>query len=1101
MASPKITQEELQKTIKANKPPIPKRIKLGQGVDPEWQPRLEKRFQNALEELNIQPVVSPNDGKALGFYHPETGEILSASDVRNMDPQQLGIPVHPETGKLDPEDAYLLQNIRRAAVEAEEQFDLALEKTRTKFSQYSKSKGQNNYREILLQNQEDRVPGAGAMGQRIDELMKSTPATDEEAAAVNKEIDSLLDRLSMTRQQFTASHYDQPDVLAHYRVSDMEGPNGEKVLYVDEIQSDWHQKGRDARKSEIKERLNSERSALRQKALDEVGATDFTNENKTKITSVFNRLMKERKAQLEQEVPEEAGYRTAEDSQKLRQLNEKVQRIRDEGLSYNEIQEYFTPGKIVNSRGDQDKVLSFNSGESSPAFKIAYERKLEQAMNAGVSEEVASNWAKKRALDEVRDNWSVTVIEVDPKTGEPRKGAQPRTHMTSPENDIKNQLTQEAGKIERKVPDAPFKKNWHELAVKDILDLAAKEGYDKVAFSPGIEQINRYSQGLRQAVDSIEFSPTADGYLLVQGKKGDRVVFDGKALEDTFVSGAADGKTLSEVFGGQIARDIEAQAQALASQVGPETKKITPFGRQPMPEMSADELLYSNYEALDLEQRNWLERFVHDWEQGVDDTPAGQGIQAELEQRYNTWLAQNTLGPNSEEIAIEYGLRPSLVSGIMSRAGPNANLADLNDMLQYAGTRERNTIFESLDENEQEAAQRFLKDIIAERSPTASAPIGKIEGENLTVGGEGMKSFYDQRLPSYVKNYAGKEFKAPTGYLEVKGKVVPKSWTTRDLENEIQSINEADPMELMEMSQDIAHRRATEALERRGIRQEGMRMDDYDNELWDEMDNHIDTAHDLALRTLAERNLMEKAGKANTLRAFSVDVTPQMKEKITTEGQKLFAATPAIGLGATQVPQQMFPAAPVAAPAPAPAEEEQPKEPPTAPQGFQEGGRVGKLKEASEKVLRVLHGGPSRIRLDREKNLDVTTDQGYAIKRAQDKMTQFGQMGPPMINKFDVPAAKMLRFEETYSPEDVKLMRRFFGKLPEGKAMTGEEIYDTAQGKDFVMEGIAKAGGFSGYERPAGGSGGVGNWFRVTDQEALTRKARGGLAQIQKRYR
>jgi hypothetical protein len=182
-------------------------------------------------------------------------------------------------------------------------------------------------------------------------------------------------------------------------------------------------------------------------------------------------------------------------------------------------------------------------------------------------------------------------------------------------------------------------------------------------------------------------------------------------------------------------------------------------------------------------------------------------------------------------------------------------------------------------------------------------------------------------------------------------------------------------------------------------------------------------------------------------------------------------------------------------------EEEQPKEPPTAPQGFQSGGRVGNMKDAAEGLLRVLHGGPSRIRLDREKNLDVTTDQGYAIKRAQDKMTQMGQEGPPMINKFDVPAAKLLRFEETYSPEDVKLMRRFFNKLPEGKAMTGEEIYDTAQGKDFVMEGVAKAGGFSGYERPAGGSGGVGNWFRVTDQEALTRKARGGLAELQKRYR
>jgi hypothetical protein len=36
-----------------------------------------------------------------------------------------------------------------------------------------------------------------------------------------------------------------PDVLAHARMKDRIGPNGEKVLHVEEIQSDWGQKGRD----------------------------------------------------------------------------------------------------------------------------------------------------------------------------------------------------------------------------------------------------------------------------------------------------------------------------------------------------------------------------------------------------------------------------------------------------------------------------------------------------------------------------------------------------------------------------------------------------------------------------------------------------------------------------------------------------------------------------------------------------------------------------------------------------------------------------------------------------------------------------------------
>lgn len=43
---------------------------------------------------------------------------------------------------------------------------------------------------------------------------------------------------------FTDSHWDEPNVLAHIRFDERVGPNGERVLHVAEIQSDWHQKGR-----------------------------------------------------------------------------------------------------------------------------------------------------------------------------------------------------------------------------------------------------------------------------------------------------------------------------------------------------------------------------------------------------------------------------------------------------------------------------------------------------------------------------------------------------------------------------------------------------------------------------------------------------------------------------------------------------------------------------------------------------------------------------------------------------------------------------------------------------------------------------------------
>lgn len=47
----------------------------------------------------------------------------------------------------------------------------------------------------------------------------------------------------------------------------------------------------------------------------------------------------------------------------------------------------------------------------------------------------------------------------------------------------------------RGVPAAPFEKNWHELAMKRMLRLAAEEGYDYVAWTTGEQQAERYNIG------------------------------------------------------------------------------------------------------------------------------------------------------------------------------------------------------------------------------------------------------------------------------------------------------------------------------------------------------------------------------------------------------------------------------------------------------------------------------------------------------------------------------------------------------------------------------------------------------------------------------
>ena len=59
------------------------------------------------------------------------------------------------------------------------------------------------------------------------------------------------------------------------------------------------------------------------------------------------------------------------------------------------------------------------------------------------------------------------------------------------------------------IPDAPFDKNWHELAMKRMLRYAAENGYDVIAWTKGDQQAERYNIG--SYVSSIEAQEEYDG--------------------------------------------------------------------------------------------------------------------------------------------------------------------------------------------------------------------------------------------------------------------------------------------------------------------------------------------------------------------------------------------------------------------------------------------------------------------------------------------------------------------------------------------------------------------------------------------------------------
>jgi hypothetical protein len=46
------------------------------------------------------------------------------------------------------------------------------------------------------------------------------------------------------KDTYQGPHWAEPNVLAHMRLNDRTGPNDEKILFIEEIQSDWHREGR-----------------------------------------------------------------------------------------------------------------------------------------------------------------------------------------------------------------------------------------------------------------------------------------------------------------------------------------------------------------------------------------------------------------------------------------------------------------------------------------------------------------------------------------------------------------------------------------------------------------------------------------------------------------------------------------------------------------------------------------------------------------------------------------------------------------------------------------------------------------------------------------
>ncbi|MBN2785502.1 MAG: zeta toxin family protein, partial [Pontiellaceae bacterium] len=112
----------------------------------------------------------------------------------------------------------------------------------TKYGKYTLSGGEN-YREVLLTLPVKPNKNELSFNDWLE--MKgydsNAPGFDESLAQDMYAEDVPVE---MHPAEFNSSHWDESNVLAHVRLNDRRGPNGEKIMLVEEIQSDWHQEGR-----------------------------------------------------------------------------------------------------------------------------------------------------------------------------------------------------------------------------------------------------------------------------------------------------------------------------------------------------------------------------------------------------------------------------------------------------------------------------------------------------------------------------------------------------------------------------------------------------------------------------------------------------------------------------------------------------------------------------------------------------------------------------------------------------------------------------------------------------------------------------------------
>ena len=286
-------------------------------------------------------------------------------------------------------------------------------------------------------------------------------------------------------------HFPEFNPVFHIRTKDRVTTDGKKVLYVEELQSDFGQKGRDKGfrlKGDDLEKAKAKLAVAEDDLLKlkdiKVKLTPSEVENLFKLKNpkkimldpmdedILN-TMKSFTAESDVQIinpykaPPEYAYATIEEVAKLRQY-ENYKALHKLGELTDEFFDQLDLNQMVKTQDElKSEIIQMFGGERLDRGSVTYPYKDEfQPGNANITRDQADNIIKKYYKR-------------------------------------KNQTQGEDAPI----PDAPFVKDtekWTGLAIKRLLQMAEKGEYDHIAFSPGSVQFDRWGdEGLIKYYDEI----------------------------------------------------------------------------------------------------------------------------------------------------------------------------------------------------------------------------------------------------------------------------------------------------------------------------------------------------------------------------------------------------------------------------------------------------------------------------------------------------------------------------------------------------------------------------------------------------------------------